>query len=262
MCVRTGVCMNPYEREFARFYDLIVFGREGVEAGDTEIEGIERIFEEFHRNNVKEVLDAGCGNGRFLIPLVRKGYTVTGMDISGDMLGECSRRLKSQHLKAELVQEDIEKMDYHAEFEAIICMDSVICYFLEHEKIVAVLKHFQRALRPHGVVVVENWNILAHWDLFGKKRWYEKASGNATVAWQEYTWYEPFASLYHGEVEATVLEGGNETHFRHEEVLRAMTAGEMVMYLKEAGFTHISVFPGLNPEEPKDEGLVFAGVSP
>ena len=37
------------------------------------------------------VLDAGCGTGRLLIPFLRAGLDVDGVDVSGDMLAYCKQ---------------------------------------------------------------------------------------------------------------------------------------------------------------------------
>ncbi|HWI61375.1 MAG TPA: class I SAM-dependent methyltransferase [Symbiobacteriaceae bacterium] len=41
-------------------------------------------------------MDAGCGTGRLLIPLLAAGFDVDGADISPDMLALC--RAKAEHI--------------------------------------------------------------------------------------------------------------------------------------------------------------------
>src|SRR5690348_10587454 len=33
-----------------------------------------------------KLIDLGCGNGRYVLPLLKKGYFVTGVDLAGDAL--------------------------------------------------------------------------------------------------------------------------------------------------------------------------------
>ena len=40
-----------------------------------------------------EVLDAGCGTGRYAIELARRGYVVHGMDLSPDLIDVASRAI-------------------------------------------------------------------------------------------------------------------------------------------------------------------------
>jgi SAM-dependent methyltransferase len=44
-----------------------------------------------------EVLDLGCGAGRYLVPLAAMGYRVTGVDISGTALAEARAKLREGH---------------------------------------------------------------------------------------------------------------------------------------------------------------------
>ncbi len=241
--------MNPYTKEIVQLYDIIVHGKEEVEAGKTELKFVEWAFKKVCPRKVEKILDVGCGNGRFLLPLVRRGYTVTGIDISKDMLEECNRRLQKQKLKADLICQDLETADFDSEYDAVICMDSVICYQLETEKIIDALKRFRRALCPQGILILENWNMLAQWRLFGETHSYEYTSKKRKIQWQERDWYDTFASIYHIEVKGTVFEKGKHHKFQYEEVLRAMTAGEILMYLKEAGFTQQGSYPDFDLSE-------------
>ncbi|KYK32302.1 MAG: class I SAM-dependent methyltransferase [Theionarchaea archaeon] len=257
--------MKPYSKEIAQFYDIIVHGRDHVEAGRKEIQFIERAFEKFFPGDVKEILDVGCGNGRFLIPLVREGYTVTGLDFSKDMLSECDRRLKKQHLQADLLQKDLETMDFDSEYDALLCMDSVICYILEPEAIIETLKRFRRALRPHGILIIENWNMLDQWNLLGKTHSYTHSSKNTKIQWQERDWYDTFLSIFHIEVTGTVSRVGICTPFHHEEVLKVLAITEMGLYLEAAGFAAQFAYPSYHfskTQQVNSEVMLFLALSP
>lgn len=257
--------MSPYQEEFARFYDIIVHGQKEVEASKKEVEFVEQAFLSRYPGEVNRILDVGCGNGRFLISLARKGYEVTGLDINKHMLEECSRRLEKQNLKADLILMDLETMDFAHEYDALICMDSVICYFLEPEKIIKMLERFRHALRSKGILIVENWNMLAQWKLLGKTQFHKYMDEEMTIQWQERYTYETFTSIFRIEIRGNVLEEGVSSEFSHEEILRAMTRGEMHMYLKEAGFTQCSVYPSFDPAEVANKNgdvMIFLAIAP
>jgi 2-polyprenyl-3-methyl-5-hydroxy-6-metoxy-1,4-benzoquinol methylase len=263
--MKGAATMNPYEKEFAQLYDIIVHGKEGVEAGEEELHFIEWIFKEVCPREVNEVLDVGCGNGRFLLPLARKGYNVTGLDISKDMLEECSIRLEKENLRADLITKDLKTIDFDSEYDALLCMDSVICYFLESEEIITVLEKFRQVLRPQGMLILENWNILAEWELFGKTHSFSHCGDTLKVEWQEHNWYDTFSSIFHGEITGTITERGQSHAFRHEEVLRAMTVGEMKMYLKEAEFSQMVSYPSYDLSKTADVNgdiMLFVAISP
>ena len=93
---------EPYDDDIARMYDLLVEGREDAEAEGRELEFIRRALAEVCPRPVQDVLDVGCGTGKHLIPLVRDGLCVTGLDYSEAMVRECGRKLARRGLEAEL----------------------------------------------------------------------------------------------------------------------------------------------------------------
>ncbi len=86
-----GRTTKPYEQEFAHVDDLLVHEKREALADETELSFIAWAFTEVRSRQVNEVLDIGCGKGRYLIPLVRTGYQLTGLDNSADMASKRSR---------------------------------------------------------------------------------------------------------------------------------------------------------------------------
>ncbi len=71
--------------------------------------------------NVKKVLDLGCGAGRHLVFLARKGFEVYGTDISEIGLDQARRRLREEGLEAELKRSDMTVIPYpDVFFDAVI----------------------------------------------------------------------------------------------------------------------------------------------
>lgn len=54
------------------------------------------------------ILEPMCGTGRFLIPLLKKGYAVTGFDYSPDMLNVCRKKCKELGLATSLLEATFE----------------------------------------------------------------------------------------------------------------------------------------------------------
>jgi SAM-dependent methyltransferase len=54
------------------------------------------------------ILEAMCGSGRLLLPLLRLGFKIDGLDNSAEMLGSCEKRCLSENLKVSLFNQKIE----------------------------------------------------------------------------------------------------------------------------------------------------------
>ena len=131
--------LTPYDDDFARLYDLFVYARNEVQADAEEAGFLAWAFRELCPRNVSDVLDVGCGTGRNLIPLVRDGFKATGLDSSRGMLNETRRRLAARGLSANLIEQDMGKLPYTQQFDAILCMNSGIDYLLTTDRIDATL---------------------------------------------------------------------------------------------------------------------------
>jgi 2-polyprenyl-6-hydroxyphenyl methylase/3-demethylubiquinone-9 3-methyltransferase len=111
------------------------------------IENIER-----HFKKTCSILDVGCGAGFLANALAKKGYTVTGIDISGKSL-EIARK---RDLTGNVIyrQENAYDLTINQEFDVVTAMD-----FLEHitdpQK---VIQEMSRVLKPGGLFLFHTFN--------------------------------------------------------------------------------------------------------
>jgi len=99
---------EPFEKS-AKYYDLFSTPKDNYES---EINFIEYCFENFSDNKITKVLDCGCGTGMYSIPLAKKKYDVTGIDLNTNMLGVAKRKAEEQKLKLRLYHQDMRKLSF------------------------------------------------------------------------------------------------------------------------------------------------------
>lgn len=91
--------IDSYASKFAESYDVVSI------SDDDEIELYIKYLSLCHG---RTVLELACGSGRITIPLARKGYKVTGVDISDDMLELLkSKAGKAVRQRIQLFNDDI-----------------------------------------------------------------------------------------------------------------------------------------------------------
>ncbi|MCL5410972.1 MAG: methyltransferase domain-containing protein [Patescibacteria group bacterium] len=112
-----------------------------------EVDGIIKLLS--LKNNSK-VLDCPCGYGRHSIELARRGIIVTGSDINSIHLGKAEEEAERQGLKVNFVKENMLKLKYNSEFDAVINMFYSFGFFETDEENKEVLKNFYNALAPGG----------------------------------------------------------------------------------------------------------------
>jgi SAM-dependent methyltransferase len=94
------------------------------------------------------VLDAGCGAGPLTAALRERGATVTGLDISSEMIALARRRLGSD---ADLLVGDLSDPLPFADASFDLVTASLVLHYLEDWG--PTLREFQRVLRPGGRLI-------------------------------------------------------------------------------------------------------------
>ncbi len=100
------------------------------------------------------ILDAGCGVGRYTIPLAMREYDVTGVDISGFAITELDNVRLRRNMKMGLAAADVCHLPFrNSTFDAVAAF-GVLQHLLEKERS-TVLSEFARVLVPGGTLVIE-----------------------------------------------------------------------------------------------------------
>ena len=100
------------------------------------------------------ILEAGVGTGRMLIPLIKEGFLVDGIDSSPDMLAQCRANLKAHELEARLYEGDLRQLSLQAQYEAIIIPAGSL-RLLPREGACKALLNFYLHLKPGGRLILD-----------------------------------------------------------------------------------------------------------
>lgn len=102
-------------------------------------------------------LDAPCGFGRHALALARRGYRVTGVDLSDTELARARARAAAAGVELRLVRQDLRDMEFSVEFDLALNLFSSIGYFSDDEDWL-LLERFWTALRRGGTLVLDTRN--------------------------------------------------------------------------------------------------------
>jgi ubiquinone/menaquinone biosynthesis C-methylase UbiE len=113
-----------------------------------------KIAEFFRKNDVKRVLDLGCGTGRHMLYLARRGFEVYGIDVAKEGIKIARQCLKDSKIRANLKVGSIyEKLPYQDNF-----FDAVISIRVIHhagiKDIKKLIREIKRILKPKGLIFV------------------------------------------------------------------------------------------------------------
>ncbi len=102
------------------------------------------------------ILEAGCGIGSYSREFVRRGYNVTGMDLSPNFLAEAQKITQRENLEIEFILGDYNEMSFEEKFSVIFFEGSF--FYKSKEGLVSLLTRIHKALTPKGSLYFEHPN--------------------------------------------------------------------------------------------------------
>lgn len=145
-----------FDSTYASAYDLFYQDKDYA----AECDLIEEAFRRFGSGEVRRVLDLGCGTGNHAVPLAERGYRVTGVDRSPDMLARARAKAEANGLGAEKVafeQGDITRPNVAGPFDAALMLFAVLGYQPTNADVLSALAAARAALRPGGLFLYDVW---------------------------------------------------------------------------------------------------------
>ncbi len=110
----------------------------------------------FDKHNIKpsKILDCGCGTGEMTLRLAKKGYAMTGVDLSEHMLMIARQKSSDAQMMIKYLQVDISSMDISFKQDLIISYFDVINY-LNDDDLVKFFDSAYFALKDGGYLIFD-----------------------------------------------------------------------------------------------------------
>jgi 2-polyprenyl-3-methyl-5-hydroxy-6-metoxy-1,4-benzoquinol methylase len=80
------------------------------------------IESEIHKDKSLTILDIGCGTGRHAIELTKRGYSVTGIDLSESQINYAINKAKEKKLQINFQVQNARKLSFNKEFDLAIML--------------------------------------------------------------------------------------------------------------------------------------------
>ena len=139
---------------YARSYEKEVYTRGTLQ----EVGFIER---EIRRDRRVRILDVGCGTGRHSIELAKRGYRVTGIDLSASQLAYARRKARAAGVKVDFRRKDARSFDFQGKFGLVIMLCEGGFSLMEtDEENYRILAGCARSLRTGGKLIFTALNAL------------------------------------------------------------------------------------------------------
>jgi SAM-dependent methyltransferase len=188
------------------------------------------------------VLDLACGHGRHSVELARRGFLVTGVDLSEPSLDLGQARATQAGVEVRFERADMRRIRFQEEFDAVINMFTAFGYFVDEADNSVVLERIAAALVPGGGFLLEVVNPVSVFARFEARGWHALSDGAIMLEERAY-------DARNGRFETcwTFLRDGErrEQRFSH----RAYTAPELAAMAAAAGLEVEHLWGGLDGSE-------------
>jgi SAM-dependent methyltransferase len=200
-------------------------------------------------NGTRKLLDVACGEGTFCVEMAKKGWVVTGVDQSEEMLRLARHRAEQEDIKLNFARQDMRFIDYANEFDIATCWFDSLNYLLTNSDLQSAFNSIYRSLKPNGWFLFDMntiFGLAVEWqrnhcyvkqetaDLLELHRTsfdFEKNLGCITITW-------------------FVKAGETWEKFEEKHVERGFTIAEIESSLQYAGFHVVDILSNLNPLTP------------
>jgi len=120
---------------------------------------VDFILEELRLPVGSTVLDVGCGTGRHAVEFAKRGYKVTGVDISSGMLAEAAKAAGQAQVDISWVHASATEFKAAGKFDAAICLCEGAFGLLgteddPYEHDLSILRNIRDALRPGAGLIL------------------------------------------------------------------------------------------------------------
>ena len=122
----TEICDNWYE-DFFQGINCEMWEK-AIPAEVTKQE-IDFLLCEFNLQPGQHILDIPCGFGRHSIEFAKRGFNITGIDISPTFLQGLTAKINSERLNIKVIQGDILTVQLNEKFSGALCLGNSFGYF-------------------------------------------------------------------------------------------------------------------------------------
>lgn len=119
-----------------------------------EADFIEGVIERYLDGKARKILEPGCGSGRLVRELARRGHKVTGFDSNTSMLDFAIKSAKRYSSNVRFAIGYLEKFKFKVKYDVAYCLIDTFRYLTTEEAARRHLLYMGNSLRPGGVYIL------------------------------------------------------------------------------------------------------------
>ena len=199
------------------------------------------------------ILDICCGFGRISTELARRGFSVTGVDITESYLQTAREEAAYENLEIEYINADARKFTKENHFDAAVNLYTSFGYFDNPKEDLLFLENVCKSLKDGGVFIIETLGKEIAVCNFVETEWFERAGFTVLT---EYEILDSWTILKNRWI---LIKDGKTIEKVFNQ--RLYSASELRALLLEAGFTGVEIYGGWDerPYDHQADRLIVVG---
>ncbi len=216
---------------------------------------VEKCFSSYFKGKVADVLDLGCGSGNMTFPLLKRGYSMIGVDASENMLAEAKSAERGDEVL--WLCQDMRSFELYGTVEGAVSTLDCINHLLKREDVLSCFRLVHNYLVPDGIFVFDVNSPYKFKEIYGENT-YVLESDSAFCVWQNF--FSPKSGRCHFAVD--LFENASDGLYARRSADREeqmYTERQIRTMLEKTGFTVLSVTDDYTdaPVTPSTERLTF-----
>jgi len=209
-----------------------------------------------------KICECACGTGGLTLPLQRRGFQMTGVDLSREMLWQAAQKARKNGMTIPFVQQDMRALNLHKPVDAVLATCDGVNYLMTDEDMLSFFRAAKRAIKPGGALVFDVSTPHKLKDILCSGLMCEDRP-EITYLWQN-TWHER-AQTVDLDLCFFVREAdGKYRRMEEHQSQRAWDTETLKNGLWKAGFRGVCMYSEatLNPAKEQDQRWHIAAVNP
>ena len=214
---------------------------------------VDFLIKQLHLKGTEKILDLACGFGRHSLEFARRGYDVTGIDITPAYIDYANEQAKKENLNAKFICQDIRTITFDKEFDVVLNMaDGAIGYLEddgENHKIFSVIA---KALKNGGKHFMDIMNGSYAQTHFPCKLW---DAGEKGLTLSAFEWEKDRKTLIYGQVDYMYGEALYKPEMKEGNPIRLYSLDEITEIFCKLGLRICNSFADFSGKPSSDNDI-------
>lgn len=220
---------------------------------ENTIEQVDFIIETLGLKGHERILDLACGYGRHSLEFAKRGYEVTGIDITKEYIENARKESQKAGLKTEFICSDIRDVKFNNEFDVVLNLaDGTIGYLENDDENLKIFDCISNALKKGGksFIDIQSGDYAAvH---FPQKLW---DAGEHTLTLSNFEWNKETKIMLYGQLDFAYGDILQKPDMTYGNPTRLYTETEIDEIMKNRGMKIVAAYSDYKGQKANENGF-------